>query len=236
MYGQKQWALLARKLRTDYGIKGRTGKQCRERWHNHLDPHVIKNEWTLLEEATLFEAQRKHGNKWSEIAEHLPGRTDNAIKNHFYSTLRKELRKLNKTRPITDKLSMNDLLLNQNIGELLITITNKKSVKERMSSRLRKSADEMTVEVKKCEEVDIDDYLDDWDSEVKSLKKKKPDPLFLSNLVDPGASRSSSKSNPMRHAFLYNDEVLETLEYRDICQTDESEVGMALEEGFFNVI
>jgi len=42
----------------------------------------------------IFQAQREHGNKWAEIAKILPGRPDNVVKNHFYSTLRRQLRKV----------------------------------------------------------------------------------------------------------------------------------------------
>ncbi len=63
-------------------------------WHNHLNPDVVKGPLTAEEEEVIFQAQREYGNKWADIAKLLKGRTDNVVKNHFYSTLRRQLRKI----------------------------------------------------------------------------------------------------------------------------------------------
>ncbi|CAN0567016.1 unnamed protein product, partial [Ectocarpus sp. 12 AP-2014] len=59
---------------------GRTSKQCRERWCHHLDPSINKGAYTEEEDNIIIETQAKLGNRWSQIAARLPGRTENSIK------------------------------------------------------------------------------------------------------------------------------------------------------------
>lgn len=85
-YGPKNWSKIAKRL------DGRIGKQCRERWHNHLNPQIKQNErWNDTEEKLVFLCHKKLGNQWSKISKFLNCRSDNNIKNYMNSTMKKKI-------------------------------------------------------------------------------------------------------------------------------------------------
>lgn len=83
-HGVRKWSYIAGQL------QDRIGKQCRERWFNHLRPDIKSSEWTEEEETRLVNAHKKYGNKWAAIARMMNGRTENSVKNHWNATLRRK--------------------------------------------------------------------------------------------------------------------------------------------------
>ena len=94
--GTKAWTAIAQELNLHMhqGQPVRHGKQCRERWYNHLDPNLRKGNWSPSEDLIVLEKQLEVGNRWSDISKLLPGRNENSVKNRWKSMVRKAQKEL----------------------------------------------------------------------------------------------------------------------------------------------
>lgn len=122
--GAKAWSGIAKELNAMIhdGAKVRQGRHCRERWYNHVDPGLIKGNWSTEEDDLLIKLHAEFGNRWSEISKKMRGRTENSVKNRFKSMSKKkgiyddvsEVDSLKETNLPRDKV------LNDNVDALML--------------------------------------------------------------------------------------------------------------------
>lgn len=119
--GPGNWAYIAKHLPT------RIGKQCRERWYNHLCPSIKKTEWSLEEKWVLFLGHSLYSSQWRRITQLLPGRTDNSIKNCWNSSMKRLLPDF--------QARLDSLIANWSEEQQLLTFTQQRLVKEIINTK-----------------------------------------------------------------------------------------------------
>ncbi|KAA8524492.1 hypothetical protein F0562_010915 [Nyssa sinensis] len=124
-YGHWNWRQLPK-----FAGLSRCGKSCRLRWMNYLRPNVKRGNYSKEEEDIIIKLHDQLGNKWSAIAEKLPGRTDNEIKNHWHTQLKKHKNQNPETSEVkeqSDETSQSD----GKLKELLIETFQREATQER---------------------------------------------------------------------------------------------------------
>ena len=134
-------------------IKGRSGKQCREHWNNSLDPNLTKGQWTTEEDLLIMIFYEKYGGSWKRIIPVFPSRTENSIKNRFFSQLRKLASKNQQTgrKEYSTKFGLDTL--------------------KKFLPQATEMAKEQYFAEKKTNEKELEQYINEIDKLVKNRKK-----------------------------------------------------------------
>lgn len=102
IHGTERWANIASQL------KDKTSRQCRRRWNTYLSTAYKKGSWSQEEDIILFEAHKKFGNRWTEIAKVVQGRTDNAVKNRFNALCKKQAKREALSKENDEQIHVNE--------------------------------------------------------------------------------------------------------------------------------
>ncbi|CAL9051572.1 unnamed protein product [Musa banksii] len=134
LHGHRSW----RELPKNAGLN-RCGKSCRLRWTNYLRPDIKRGNFSEEEERLILQLHSALGNKWSKISTHLPGRTDNEIKNYWNTHLRKKLLRVG-IDPVTHQRAT-DLDLLSSLPSLLAATAKLGNLANPVDNALRLHAD-----------------------------------------------------------------------------------------------
>lgn len=131
-YGQN-WSLISS------SIEGRTGKQVRERWLNKLNPAIDRSRFTTAEDDQIVALYKRLGPKWKEISKELKGRTENMVKNRFYSSIKKSL--LINSPEVYKELFENEM----KVEEIAVKIDKKRDLEEVLKKCENENKNSMTL-------------------------------------------------------------------------------------------
>eukprot|EP00347_Sterkiella_histriomuscorum_P013939 403362778 len=230
--GPQKWTQIAEHL------PGRIGKQCRERWHNHLNPKIKKIGWSHEEEWILYLFHRSTGNKWAEIAKVLDGRTDNTIKNHWNSSMKKKIPEMSREYDIymKEKLSERGVVYLGSSPSILATcpLSYQRTVQEIESDLMDEKVQQVKDQNKIYFESKAQDLLENREGDnlsyasanllFKSLNMKIENSQFQQNQSDEEVKNEGS-SNERQESIVKHEKINESNQQKkEFKQQDEIDI------------
>ena len=194
-------------------IQGRSGKQCREHWNNCLNPELIKGEWTSEEDFLIMYFYEECNGSWKKIIPLFNGRTENSIKNRFYSQLRKiatkdlsieerkecakiKLEQLKKflneaicdaKKELLSHMKMNEEELKEYVNKMKMKIQ-KKNLEENENSEV------LSTNLGELENIKNNNALENNVNEINFLGKKRTESEELNNMLSSLENENENKN------------------------------------------
>ena len=194
-------------------IQGRSGKQCREHWNNCLNPELIKGEWTSEEDFLIMYFYEECNGSWKKIIPLFNGRTENSIKNRFYSQLRKiatkdlsieerkecakiKLEQLKKflneaicdaKKELLSHMKMNEEELKEYVNKMKMKIQ-KKNLEENENSEV------LSTNLGELENIKNNNALENNVNEINFLGKKRTESEELNNMLNSLENENKNKN------------------------------------------
>jgi len=194
-------------------IQGRSGKQCREHWNNCLNPELIKGEWTSEEDFLIMYFYEECNGSWKKIIPLFNGRTENSIKNRFYSQLRKiatkdlsieerkecakiKLEQLKKflneaicdaKKELLSHMKMNEEELKEYVNKMKVKIQ-KKNLEENENSEV------LSTNLGELENIKNNNALENNVNEINFLGKKRTESEELNNMLSSLENENENKN------------------------------------------
>ncbi|XWS10676.1 hypothetical protein CRYUN_Cryun38cG0017900 [Craigia yunnanensis] len=197
-HGHENWRALPKQA----GLL-RCGKSCRLRWINYLRLDVKRGNFSKEEEETIIRLHETLGNKWSKIASHLPGRTDNEIKNVWNTHLKKRLAAKNGNIPQKDECKESSITSSSSCSA--ITFVSSSCGKRNLEVELAQQWDEGSVTKKPREAfaMEVSDKAQDFKTALSNLSSspsEEPKELLSSSIFSNNSNITNTSqvdvSNP----------------------------------------
>ncbi|OMJ92970.1 hypothetical protein SteCoe_4191 [Stentor coeruleus] len=180
-YGSRKWTLISNNFK-DVTSAIRSPKQCRDRWFNNLCVEKKDSPFNDSEITTIIDCLIKLGNQWSKIAQHLPGRTENQIKNFMYATVNRNLCKFNRNKIAKEQIFFRSFKILQN-GEIRSILLADKKIKASFFEKTKLSQDAFNaMNLYQCQ---VQRELPSLEADMKISSKSLVSKVFVTDFYEP---------------------------------------------------
>ena len=198
-------------------IPGRSGKQCREHWNNSLNPEVKKGYWTSEEDFLIMFFYKKYNGSWKKIIPIFNKRTENSIKNRFFSQLRKiaTMKTQSKEKKFSAKIKLETLLNYLNFATLKAKekFLKEKSMSEKELEKYIENINKKIIKNLPKNKINSLESKDFKEYNINNLNINENNNYFQDNLDNNNNNNDNNNNNNKNNSLLINENNLKNIKF-----------------------